>query len=197
MRSIILIVLVGLLFGCSGGSPVSPLAQSDELRIQARTDSAHDPDHNRRLWAYGVIKVNEDHTRFDWVPSRSLSLHINALNLLENGPCHDCVGIKRIVPKGNGIVDIDVGLEHPFPGLLKYTGFDVKGIIMFELGENSPSFFNYGNLLQYSHSELEYKSFTLAIAGDWELLNEDGYTFRWSPAYISGRDEPVFNYVEG
>ena len=33
--------------------------------------------------------------------------------------------------------------------------------------------------------------------GDPELMNADGYTYRWSPWYESGSDLPIFNYWEG
>jgi hypothetical protein len=33
--------------------------------------------------------------------------------------------------------------------------------------------------------------------GDPEILNPDGYSFRWSPYYDSGSELPIFNYYEG
>ncbi len=165
---------------------------SNEILTRA---SEFDPDHNRRLWAYGLMYVNADHTQIDWVPFRTADFHLNALNLMENGPCYDCVTIQKIEPKGNGVIDVDVALEHPFPGLLKYTGFDVKGIIMFNgsVEISGQIYFK----LYFDHPELCPIRFNLAIAGDWELLNEDGFTIRWSPAYESGEEWPMFNYVEG
>jgi hypothetical protein len=34
-------------------------------------------------------------------------------------------------------------------------------------------------------------------AGDPEVLDPDGYTYRWSPSYDSGSDQPIFKYWEG
>ena len=35
------------------------------------------------------------------------------------------------------------------------------------------------------------------LKGDPELLNPDGYSYRWSPWYDSGSDQPIFNYWHG
>ena len=61
-----------------------------------------------------------------------MDFHLNALNLLEQGQCHNCVSIEKVTKLGNGLVDVDASITHPFPGLAQYTGFDVKGIVMFK-----------------------------------------------------------------
>ena len=190
--SMVLISLV-LLVGCGGKSPVMP--ENDEtgdntLRMNIRELDGH----NKKLWSFGLIMVNDDHTQFDYVPVRSADFHFNALKFLEDAPCKNCVTVKKIEPKGDGIVEIDVGIQHPFPGLLMYTGFDVKGIIMFN-GSLAYSASNWG-MVKETYPDFIFR-FNLACAGDWELLNEDGFTIWWSPEFMSGSDAPIFNYMKG
>jgi PKD repeat protein len=66
---------------------------------------------------------------------------------------------------GFTIIDIDVGLKHPFPGLDMYTGFDVRGVFM-HLGEYVSS---YDTAITWPGPEAAM------------LLNPDGYT-RWMNA---------------
>ena len=193
---IILSCVVSLSIGCAkASSPISmPVVSQVQLGLQRQIE-----DHNRHCWAYGFIQVNEDHTSFDWVPLRSGEFHLNALNLLENGPCKNCVSIGKIVKEGNGIVDIDVSIMHPFPGLLQYTGFDVKGIIMFNgsfIAQTDPTD-PFGYRVGYVHPEIFPLRLNMSFLGDWALLNPDGYSIRWSPAYLSGQDAPMFKYIQG
>jgi hypothetical protein len=105
--------------------------------------------------------------------------------------CEDCVKIISIYNNGDGTVDLAVKITHPFPGHPEYTGFDVKGIIMFNgskiYDENGLGYPLWPETYRLSWREL----------GDPELLNADGYTHRWSPWYDSGSDKAIFNYWAG
>jgi hypothetical protein len=184
-----------LAIGCGKSDPVTPSGTSPPLGLLTQGDGFGD---NHQCWAFGLIQVNDDHTRFDWVPLRQADFHLNAVNLLENGPNPHCVTIQKLTKMGNGVVEVEIGITHPFPGLMQYTGFDVKGIIMFN---GSISYSSTGGDFSYrlygEHPELFPIRFNVALAGDWELLNEDGFSFYWSPAYVSGGEWPMFNYIEG
>jgi len=84
-----------------------------------------------------------------------------------------------------------VRITHPFPGHPEYTGFDVKGIIIFdgsyEIDHEYNPFWPWYPPCIISWKEL----------GDPEVLNADGYTPRWRPGYDIGSDLPVLNYWEG
>jgi hypothetical protein len=86
---------------------------------------------------------------------------------------------------------LSVQITHPFPGLRRYTGFDVKGIVMFqgsrEFDLNPPSSPFYPENYRVSSR----------LLGDPELLNADGYTFRWCPEFDIGSSMPIFNYWPG
>ena len=189
---IILLFATALSIGCAkASSPIATIVGAASPSIQRQVE-----DHNRHCWAYGLILANEDHTSFDWVPLREGNFHLNALNLLENTTCHNCVSIGKIVKEGNGIVDIDISITHPFPGLMQYTGFDVKGIIMFN-GSFVASNIPHEYIVGFVHPEIFPLRFNLTFLGDWGLLNQDGYSIRWSPAYLSGQDAPMFKYIKG
>ena len=127
IRALFITVLFSMLVGCAGSQNPTVPPQSDPLLPKLTSTISYPSDHNRHLWAYGLIKVNEDHSQWDFVPLRVMDFHLNALNLLEQGQCHNCVSIEKVTKLGNGLVDVDVSITHPFPGLAQYTGFDVKG----------------------------------------------------------------------
>ncbi|HEX9744129.1 MAG TPA: hypothetical protein VGB30_01770 [bacterium] len=86
---------------------------------------------------------------------------------------------------------MNVKITHPFPDNPEFTGFDVKGIIMFngswETDWKSKHFFPYDEVARVSYREY----------GDPELINADGYSPRWCPEWPSGSEMPIFNYWEG
>jgi hypothetical protein len=86
---------------------------------------------------------------------------------------------------------LSVQITHPFPGLRRYTGFDVKGIVMFQGSRE----FNYHP--QSSPFYPENYRVSSRLLGDPELLNADGYTFRWCPMFDIGSSMPIFNYWPG
>jgi hypothetical protein len=78
---------------------------------------------------------------------------------------------------------VDVTLTHPFPGLLKYTGFDVRGIFI-------------------SQADKKFDTVGKEIAwGDAvpRLLNYDGYTNLFNPEKFapSPKEPPMFRYIPG
>ena len=75
--------------------------------------------------------------------------------------------------QGNTVLDLDIRIVHPFPTMLEYSGFDVKGI-----------FITKGTLTGFSDAGL-----TLANTGETRLLNPDGYTRWWNAReFIGGND---------
>jgi hypothetical protein len=123
------------------------------------------------------------------VPVRNARFHLNALKFLEEY-CTDCLKIVSLKNNGDSTVDLTVRITHPFPGLPQYTGFDVKGIIMFDGSWEREGY-------QYYPPYPEPFRVSWRKLGDPQLLNADGYTIRWSPWYDSGSDLPIFNYWEG
>jgi len=88
-----------------------------------------------------------------------------------------------IIDYDTGEIDADIGLEHKFPALKRYTGFDVMGVFMGDGNATYPG------------------DYDLAIHGpnDQRLLNADGYTRWFNANEFKGVGEipPMFSYNPG
>ena len=184
------VIIVMMVLGCarSSQSPIAPDSQSPTgLEGTHQTGIADGP---YRLWGEWRFYFNAAHDRVDVVPRRQGRLHLNALKFLESY-CTDCVQITGIKNNGDSTIDLTVKIRHPFPGHPEYTGFDVKGIIIFngslEFPVDESGWLPWKKPCIVSWREL----------GDPEVLRADGSTPRWSPSYESGSDLPIFNYWEG
>ncbi|MFH1677039.1 MAG: hypothetical protein ABIC40_08430 [bacterium] len=195
MKQVFIIAIIAvIIFGCAreAKNPVSPSANVDGsatlLSHQINQSVSKGPYH---LWSEGFFYFSADHDRVDIVPRREGRFHLNALKFLEQ-TCKNCLSITGLKNNGDGTIDLRVKITHPFIGHPEYTGFDVKGIIMFngsrELINNWPDTWpDIPEVMRTSWREL----------GDPEVINPDGYVLRWNPEYESGSDLPIFNYFEG
>jgi len=189
MRSIgVLFVISLIVCGCATNPTAPPV--DDETDIpDLQFSGMNQQDGPHRLWGEWTLYFNEDHTQVDAVPLRSGRFHLNALKFLEDY-CKTCLRIDRIRNNGDGTIDLTIRITHPFKGFPEFTGFDVKGIIMFD-----GSWENEGYYLWLPHPEPFRISWR--ELGDPQVLNADGYSILWSPWYDSGSEMPIFNYWEG
>jgi hypothetical protein len=97
----------------------------------------------------------------------------------------------KISKNGDGTINLDVRITHPFDDHPEYTGFDVKGIVMFN-GSYVLPWYHY-----YYHPLADQVRLSWSEAGDPEVLNPDGFTGRWCPSWDSGSSLPIFNYWPG
>jgi hypothetical protein len=186
-RTIILgLIAATVVWGCAGRSPISP---GNGLISQVSANApGYDGPH--RLWLEYQFYIDASHTQIDAVPKRNSRLHLNVPKFLEQY-CTNCLEITGLHNNGDSTIDFTVEITHPFPGHPEYTGFDVKGILMFRGSHEIPE-----NLYKLP---LYPENFRLSwrLMNDPELLNADGYTYYWSPWYDSGSDMPIFNYYQG
>jgi hypothetical protein len=189
MRSLILIVIVSAItVGCSH-APTAPNVQSPGTPYKITASASQGK--NFQLWGEWEFLINAAHDKVDVVPKRAARFHLNALKFLESY-CTDCLKITQIKNNGDSTIDLTVQIKHPFPGIPQYTGFDTKGIIMFDgswtdPGNKNKKFYPWPDPFRVSWRKL----------GDPQVLNADGYTGRWSPTYDSGSQQPIFNYWPG
>jgi hypothetical protein len=188
MRYFLLLSLViAMVTGCAR-DPLSPPSDSDnQLQFKPQASAQEG---SYRLWGEWKLYFDANHENVDLVPVRNARFHLNALKFLESY-CTDCVKLIKLKNNGNGTVDLTVQLTHPFPGLPQYTGFDVKGIMMFDGSYEFP-FDSTKWHLPNPYFEISWREM-----GDPEVLNPDGYTPRWAPSWESGSDLPIFNYWKG
>ena len=191
---ILIVILTVVVLGCARSAQAPVVPGVNPAGALAQSSQVHAGPH--RLFGEYSFFINAAHDRVDVVPRREARLHLNALKFLEEY-CTDCLQIVQIKNNGDSTIDLTVRLTHPFPGHPEYTGFDVKGIIMFNgsyhLG-NHPGGGGYPGQIPVLP---DFCIVSWREMGDPEVLNPDGYAYRWSPYYDSGSDLPIFNYWPG
>jgi hypothetical protein len=132
------------------------------------------------------IEIARDGSSYTVVPDRSANgeygeygVHLNALKLLEESPCADCIKLSNVYLLPNGDVSVDVSIIHPFNNAY-CTGFDVRGIIMFPASQVWPDN-HLRELVELDPWEGLVDSSSHHELGDAELMNPDGYTAAWAP----------------
>ncbi|HEX9744332.1 MAG TPA: hypothetical protein VGB30_02800 [bacterium] len=185
MRSFYSLALAIMLGGCAAGNSVLP--PINELSAPQAMQTVDDGNH--MLWGEWEFFIDSTHENIDVVPKRAGRFHLNALKFLEEY-CTNCLKVTNTKNNGDSTIDLTVQIRHPFPGHPEYTGFDVKGIIMFNGSWTKTGFSAYPPWPE--PFRVSWRNL-----GDPQLLNTDGYTLRWSPSYDSGSTMPIFNYWEG
>jgi len=160
--------------GCSHGT--SPLNPGEAVPVEALNATSGNP-HN--LFGLYTFTCDPASGTVDIQPLRDAELHLNALHFLEPPPYVNVTLESK--PKINGnILDIDIGLRHPFFGLDGSTAFDVCGILMTN-----------GSVTGFDDPDLR-----MAGEGDTRLLNPDGYTRWWNPLEFP-HGAAIVNYIDG
>jgi hypothetical protein len=110
------------------------------------------------------------------IPSRSTMLHVNVVD-----PLNKTHGIGVTVDQAQskpaqGYFVLNISVAHPFPGMPKFTGFDVRGIVI-------------------TTAQSQAEGHPLPGSSDPELLNPDGYTRWWNPGEFP--TPGLFGYTPG
>jgi hypothetical protein len=178
--TVLLVALV--LSGCAlVGNPVEPSGTQGDPAVGSeygKQDQAHN------MWGYWSIEIDPLTDKFEIVPVREAAFHANIRKFLEDGtPCSNCLKITKIVDGTSGTKLIDIQITHPFSGSNLYTGFDVRGIVMWNGSEVWPV----SGLRTQDPDSL-----------DGYVLNAGGYTTLFSPTFFPpGTDDPLFTYSKG
>ncbi|HDS31090.1 MAG TPA: hypothetical protein ENN67_08615, partial [Firmicutes bacterium] len=181
-----LVTLAVIAIGCSHAAdyPVTPKENMPVAGADGTVFGGERGPH--MLWGRYMLYIDSDRTRVDVVPVRQARFHLNALKFLEKD-CPNCLQITQMKTNWDGTVDMTVRITHPFKGLPQFTGFDVKGIIMFN------GSYEHNNIgVNWPLPKPFYTSWR--ELGDPEVLNPDGYAFRWTPQWDSGSEQPILKY---
>ncbi len=165
-RELIFIIPAILFIICSCSNPgmgnldIPNNQTRDALPTSGASQSAH------HLWGYYLVGYDPATGNPEITAARDASTHWNVLQLLEQGPCTNCVKLKKMKPSGNGTVLVDIEITHPCLSA-EWTGFDIRGICMFDGALSFPAA---GLIASDRHS------------GEGELVNADGYTslYNWT-----------------
>ncbi len=176
MRNVFPILLAAaILIGCAGAGVHEPITPPPSV-AKAVADAG-----NRCVWGLWDVRISADHQIVEVIPWRSADMHLNVVRLLEVTPCKTCLTIGNLHPSGPNELEADVTVTHPFPGLLKYTGFDVRGIFIAQT------------------------DFTFPVSGRkiaWgdevpRMLNPDGYTPLFNPTEYPPTFPAALAYIPG
>ncbi len=187
MKRIIIPILLGFIISfslsCSGSSTVTPDTESPtETSVK---QEIHTSEQNTHLWGIWDVNIDPETGRIEAVPMRGAYFSCNVTRFIDKPP-PNLLLTNFLIDTSNPTyvsIGVDVGIQHPFPGLDNLYGFDVIGV-----------FFGNG-------SEIYPGNESLYIAGDDDqlLMNPDGYTrwFNWAEFYSAGQQMPIFGYTPG
>lgn len=167
--------------GCSGGSPTALDAGGESIPQISAVDSSPGDGLSRMLWGYYDVSIDIETGNVEVVPIREASFHLNAISFLEP-PALSGLSIDNSTLEINlndNYVAVDVILNHPFPGLDQYTGFDVRGILIAP-GGNFP---------------FDDQSLIFPPDDGVQLVNADGMTRWWNPLEFQGGG--IFGFKAG
>jgi hypothetical protein len=144
------------------------------------------------MWGMFDIEIARDGSFADVAFNRTATAawgyHLNAVKLLEVSPCTNCLNTSNVHKLANGDISVDISITHPYDNPV-YTGFDVRGIIMFPASQVYPD-----NELRSLLGLEPVGSWQYRISrhekGDAELMNPEGWTMIWAP----GMKDVVFGY---
>ena len=199
MRNLIILLIIWLCpLGCSHSmtSPETPDGRQCSPHVIASA--------NQWEWGSYTIAISADRSKAEVIPTRTSSWHLNVTPFVEGPPCPTCLAIGKPQLQGDGTIKLKVWLRHPFPGHLEYTGFDVRGIVVFIATDYMKAgdytiHSGHGAFVQLMYPvKLNYSD---PSKGGAALLNLDGYTFYLNPLleYKDGWNGylPILNYSKG
>ena len=167
----ILLLTIVFLLGCSSGGGMDVTSPEEPVGKSA-TESSHS------IWGLWQFTADPVAGTLDVVPIRIADMHLNARPFLEP-PALVYLTLESLEFNGD-IIDVEIGLRHPFLGLNEFTGFDVCGILITN-----------GTVTGFDDSNL-----VMAGEGDTRLLNPDGHSRWWNPGEFP-HDSTIFAYNDG
>ncbi len=177
-----LLLTGAFLFGCSGaGDIVSP----DPGGGQEAVKEAASPDgtFSRYLWDLGEVVINTAEGTVDVVRHRTADVNVNVVKFMQPSAMPNAISYHINWPQSTlaqGIIDVDVTMEHPFD-IAYYWGHDVRFIII-------------GNGTEHGQYD---NSLFWAKPSELRMINADGYTRWWNRLEFFGLGTSIFEYTYG
>ncbi len=189
-------LFVGALFalGCSngGGLPVSPDVGPEIISSQ-QADSIPNQG-TTHLWGYYDVHIDVDTMEATPVLCRSVMFTANCvtfLNSISGGVGFEIYNIEDEIDYLD--IDLIVSLRHPFPGMTKFNGYDVRGVFM---GDGSAAI-SYNPDLLYPVVGEDQSFEPDPTDPDGANGHPDGYTRWFNLPEFSGAEMPLFLYTQG
>jgi len=182
LKGLIVVLVTGvLLSSCAGNDLTSPSAGNWADNTTQITTGNQSP--NRAILGFWTFHVPTDRSTVEAIPMRGTEMHLNAVNLLESLACDDCLKIDEVFFTSSDVLHANVTITHPWPGMVKYTGFDVRGIVIT------------GHDFAFPESNRK-----ISWSGEnVRMLYADGYTTLFNPTEypVDKPGWPMFRYIPG
>ncbi len=162
-QAILILLLAIASAGCAGASAVLP----DSSPPDNITQVSYEGMVGRTLWGLWDARLDKESLTVNVTPMRSADFTCNVTRFMQ--PPYSPVNMLSISigpgsDPANGFFIVDVTVRHPFPGLNKFNGFDVRGILLSNGSEHG----------------IHDPSVIIAAQGETRLKNADGYTRWWN-----------------
>jgi len=179
-------LFMSLILGCSGGG--DPLAPNLDTPIPDNTlKSVSMSGSATNLWGYYTVSIDPVTSEINVALNRSAMFTANVthhINLASNALMFQIETIDEQADYYD--FELIVAITHPFPGLPKFHGYDVRGVFM---GNGSASMM-YNSDLQYPIVNTDPSFVT--------NLDPDGYTRWFNPSeFPEENGMPLFTYTPG
>lgn len=184
VKGILSVIFLLQVSGCQQiENPFSQTIHNIDTTQLIQTSRSEHEISNHHLWGFWQVSINPDSLDSEVVPVRMPAIHVNIRKFLEDGqPCSTCFEIKKIIDTTSEL-HVYIAVKHPWPGLDKYTGFDVRGIAMWNGTKVWPS----SGLRSQDPNGTD----------DW-VIEPDGYTTLFNPTdFPPGSNIPLFTYSKG
>jgi hypothetical protein len=172
------IVILTIFVGCSSRqSPMMPDASPVQVSLSYPYES------NRLVWGYWTLRFDPTSETVEIIPDREAGMHFNIVRLLEVAPCTDCLSIKNLQWLPDNVIQCDFELKHPYPGSVKLTGFDVRGVLV---ADGDTIFPVSSRLVSFDGSNPA-------------MIDPDGYTALFNPTEFPAGSSPwpILGYIPG
>jgi hypothetical protein len=182
LPGVLLAVLLAI--SCSGGGSSNPVlpGQPDLTSDRSQTTGAGDI---KALWGVWEIGIDPATWEVNIIPLRGPQYTVDVVTFLQKplgNPANLTIQVTDTSEwLSQGLIGVDVGLRHPFPGLDQFTGFDVYGVFV------AP-----GSIAGQYDGNVMYTN----GADEPILLNSDGYT-RWMNPSEFPADGTILRFVPG
>jgi hypothetical protein len=200
--AVMLILLCGCARSISGGTAFpSPISPNNLITASSTPASAHG---QSLIWGLYDLEIARDGSYANVSRNRyanaAWGVHLNAVKFLEKSPCTNCLSVSNVHLLYDGNLSVDISITHPFNNPT-YTGFDVRGIIMFPATQLFPD--NELRIQNGMDPLGDWKTrWSSADKGGAELVNAEGWTTFWAPDekwLLNHTDTgyPIFGYYPG
>ncbi len=140
---LVAVFLLPVALSCAqAGNPVSPATAYESSTSQTKPAQAQ-----THLWGYYDVYIDIENQTAEAALNRSAMFTANVVTFVNKPPTNLAFKIHGTPVAADRVdVDLDVFIQHPFPGMDQYNGYDVRGIFM---GDGS-AMMAYGSNLRYA-----------------------------------------------